>query len=147
MNTNINSGRGLAVVLVSLFLGLAATVRSIGAVDGLKGAPLLQQRNAISSEVSPPAAAKPGQSMMSCTRCVDQVVTQVNPQMKGGQLLNQGGRATEQTVRHDCPGCQTTGKTVGYGKGARTVAQHTCKDCGQHSSACCATSTGHGATH
>ncbi|MBI4324410.1 MAG: hypothetical protein HY674_04030 [Chloroflexi bacterium] len=72
---------------------------------------------------------------MSCAKCTSVPVTHVNIQK--GHV-----KTSIVSEKHLCPGCQTAIVVTGFGKGKKLVPVHTCKDCGDDSLYCCATTAG-----
>lgn len=92
-------------------------------------------------------ALKPGDSVaMVCAKCKTVWVTRVKQGVKGAQLLNEHGLATELIGTHDCKGCNSKLTVVGHAKGDLVELKHTCGACGDDSAFCCATKPGSGAT-
>jgi len=78
---------------------------------------------------------------MSCPKCKDTYVTVVTKPMKGMQPAE-----IKQTVKHLCPSCSTTIKTVGVGKNAKDTLVHACTSCGSEDVSCCLMKKGGGVT-
>jgi uncharacterized protein with PIN domain len=102
---------------LSAVMSIAATAfltYSVSA-DPIKGAQLLLKRPTASNSTSA-AAVKPH----DCAMCQD--VTKVVK-----TASNKGAYAkTTLVAEHMCPSCNTRIETVGQGKAAHSVAQHTC---------------------
>ena len=79
--------------------------------------------------------------IMSCPKCKDTYATVVTKPMKGMQPAE-----IKQVVKHLCPTCSTTIKTVGVGKNAKDTLVHTCNSCGSEDVSCCLMKKGGGAT-
>jgi hypothetical protein len=79
--------------------------------------------------------------IMSCPKCKDTYATVVTKPMKGMQPAE-----IKQVVKHLCPTCSTTIKTVGVGKNAKDTLVHTCNSCGSEDVSCCLMKKGGGTT-
>ncbi|HTL73924.1 MAG TPA: hypothetical protein VL863_11530 [bacterium] len=79
--------------------------------------------------------------IMTCPKCKDTYATVVTKPMKGMQPAE-----IKQVVKHLCPTCTTTIKTVGVGKNAKDTLVHTCNRCGSEDVSCCLMKKGGGAT-
>jgi len=79
--------------------------------------------------------------LMSCPKCKDTYSTVVTKPMKGMQPAE-----VQQVIKHLCPGCTTSIKTVGVGKNAKDKLVHTCNICGSDDAYCCLMKKGGGPT-
>ena len=70
--------------------------------------------------------------LMSCPKCQDTFATVVTKPMKGMQPDE-----VKAVVKHLCPTCTTSIKTVGVGKNATDKLVHTCNSCGSPEVSCC----------
>ena len=70
--------------------------------------------------------------LMSCPKCKDTFATVVTKPMKGMQPDE-----IKTVVKHLCPTCTTSIKTVGVGKNSEYKLVHTCNSCGSPDVSCC----------
>ena len=84
---------------------------------------------------------KAGDSIaMICTKCKSVAVTRVTSERSGHIKTMTPGE------KHTCPGCKSTIKVVGVGRGAKDEVKHVCEKCGDDSAFCCAVKAGSGPT-
>lgn len=136
MKTQKLFGPSLALVLV---LGIGMPF-SAPAADQVKGAQKLMEFKPIKT-AHDLEALEPGDMLaMSCPKCKSVTVTYVETGVKRAD-------ATEKlTVKHLCPGCETTIETKGRGKDAKDVVKHVCSKCGSKDAFCCVMKKGSGPT-
>ena len=79
--------------------------------------------------------------VMSCPKCTDTYATVVTKSLKGMQA-----EEIKTVVKHLCPTCSTSIKTVGSGKNAQNKLVHTCNSCGSTDVSCCLMKKGGGPT-
>lgn len=79
-------------------------------------------------------ALKPGDAIaMVCSKCKSVSVEYITQDSKHLAKMVVG-------EKHLCPGCRSTIEVVGHGKNKTEVVRHVCKECGDESAFCCATS-------
>ena len=61
---------------------------------------------------------------MACPKCADVMITELNRNAKGGEVLT--GSSNRIVAKHACVACETTFAVVGEGKAKHTVASHQC---------------------
>ena len=111
----------VAVGVVSPF-ALFGTAQTKGAQQ------LLWNSNTTASAARAPASDCP--TRMTCPKCKDIATHSV--------IIEKGHVQTSTvTTKHLCGNCATTGKTVGSGKAAKTVFEHTCASSGTAMASCC----------
>jgi len=124
MKTNRSPKIALAAVALAA-LALASTAsaqyKAVGD-DGIAASPKVRQMlNERKASATPAVAIVPA---MACPKCADVLVTEVNRQAKGGQVL--AGTATQKVAKHTCTACETKLTVIGEGKVKHTVATHKC---------------------
>jgi hypothetical protein len=90
----------------------------------VKGAQLLMSQPAA-------LAAESAAPDMACAKCTTQYTSRVDATVRGAV------KPVAITANHLCPSCDTATKTVGVGKGATTVLNHTCTMGEAKPAACC----------
>ena len=136
MKTNRSPKIALAAVALAA-LALASTAsaqyKAVGD-DGIAASPKVRQMlNERKASATPAVAIVPA---MACPKCADVLVTEVNRQAKGGQVL--AGTATQKVVKHNCSACETKLTVVGEGKARHTAATHKCAADLPNPTTCCA---------
>ncbi len=99
-----------------------------------KGATRLMQRHSPQNADGLKAIPQGRTPAMSCPKCTDSWVTQVEKTHKAAQPV-----IRHQVQRHDCDTCSTRIVTEGTGKQAKDVAKHVCRQCGPKDASCCQT--------
>lgn len=107
--------------------------------DGIAASPKVRtQINDRNATLTTTAVASTTAPSMACPKCKDEFVTVATTDVvKGAQLLIPGGVPTQKTLRHLCPGCDTTITVAGTGKAKTSVATHTCTVTGADVASCC----------
>ena len=90
----------------------------------VKGAQLLMSQPAA-------LAAESAAPDMACAKCATQYTSRVDATVRGAI------KPVAITASHLCASCDTATKTVGVGKGATTVTDHTCAMGGDKPATCC----------
>lgn len=136
MKNRINiSNKFLPVIALMVAAWLPPAANAADEMKPMKGGEHLMMLSNIKTRAQA-EQLQPGDSMaMVCAKCRSVMVQRVN--------LDKGHIKT-MTVgeKHLCPGCNSTIKVVGTGKGARDEVKHTCEKCGDDSAFCCATKPG-----
>lgn len=124
--------RSLAVAVALLALGVVGTPSSFAERGSKKPQTI--------TTVSDLSKVQPGDSIvMSCPKCKDTWVTEVDKQFKG--------KPEEKTsLVHLCPTCETKVVFSGGGKNSTDKLAHTCKNCGSQDVTCCVMKKGQGQT-
>ena len=130
---------------LALAVGVCLPVQT-QAADQVKGGQKLTELNRIKT-AEDTATIQPGDLVvMSCPKCQTVLVTSVDKDAKGGQLLASNGAATKSTAKHLCPGCETTFTRKGAGKQGKDEIIHVCQKCGSQEAFCCVLKKGSPAT-
>ena len=136
------SGFALAVAIIGT--GCATDTRSD--MKPMKAGEHMLMLNRVETTQDLDALKTDDSVAMVCAKCKTMWTTRVQPGVKGAQLLNEHGQATEIIGTHACPGCHSTLTVVGHAKGDVVELKHTCAACGDDSAFCCATKPGSGMT-
>ena len=131
----------ILTALAGLMLACALALPVLTQAQEVKrGAEKLMQLKPIQT-VADIQALEPGDMLtMSCPKCKNVTVTYVEKTTKRAD-------ATEKTtLKHLCPGCETTFKVEGHGKAKKDVLVHVCKECGSKEAFCCVMKKGSGPT-
>jgi hypothetical protein len=120
----------IAIAALSFTTDASADDRGIAASPKVR-----QMLNERMASTRPPVAAVPD---MACPKCADVLITEVNRQAKGGQVL--AGTATQKVAKHTCTACETKLTVAGEGKAKHTVATHKCVADVPNPATCCASS-------
>jgi len=120
--------------IVKSTLALVLSV-GIAAPFALAGAPQTKGAQQLLWAPKTAAPAKPAPASdcptgMACAKCKN-VPTRAVIAEKGHV------QSTIVSTKHLCNNCATTAKTVGNGKDAKTVFEHTCADAGTVTKSCC----------
>jgi hypothetical protein len=109
-----------------LALALAATIWSpVGSsAQQIKGAQLLTQAPAV-------AANSAAASTMACPTCKTELTNRTDATVRGAV------KTSVAVAEHLCASCQTTSKTVGVGRQAKSIPSHTCAMGGSAPAGCC----------
>jgi len=129
-------GRLMPTTLALAIIGLVAMSPSTSAQE--KGASLLMRLNQPKAGRSA-QPTQPVSESKSCPKCQNVLVQVPDRGAKGGQILLADGAPTKTVARHLCAGCDTTIKTVGYGKFAKREVTHTCAFSSAENKSCCST--------
>jgi hypothetical protein len=125
------------LLAAALSLGWAATVQGQEPVKG-------GQRQMEFKHLKTPKdleALEPGDMVaMACPKCKDVVVSYVEKGVKRAEAIE------KHTLKHLCPGCETTIETKGVGKWAKDTVKHVCNKCGSKDVFCCVMKKGAGPT-
>jgi hypothetical protein len=126
-----------AIAIAALTLTTDANAQYKGGGDrGIAASPKVQQMlNERMASTRPAVVAVPD---MACPKCADVLITEVNRQAKGGQVL--AGTATQKVAKHTCTACETKLTVAGEGKAKHTVAIHKCVADVPNPATCCASS-------
>lgn len=128
-------GSSLAIALA---VGIWSPVQA-KAADQVKGAQKLMELKRITTPAQA-EALKPGDAVtMVCTKCKSVMLHNVTTEKGHINVMTVG-------EKHLCPGCDSTIKVVGVGKGRHDEVKHVCNSCGDDSVFCCANKPGSGAT-
>ena len=129
-------GSALALAMVAGLI-LASPLR---AAEPVKGAQKLMEFKPIQT-AQDLERLEPGDMLaMSCPKCKNVTVTYVETGVKRADAT------PKLTVKHLCPGCETTIETKGRGKHAKDVVKHVCSKCGSKDAFCCVLKKGEGPT-
>ena len=90
----------------------------------VKGATLLRPQPAALA----PASVAPA---MACANCTTEYTSSVDTTARGAI------KPAAISAKHQCASCDTASKTVGVGKGATTLMNHTCTMGGAKPASCC----------
>jgi hypothetical protein len=137
MNMNNISSK---TIRLCFCMALAAMVAILSpakarADDQMKGGPHMLHLQGIKTTAEA-EALKPGETMaMVCTKCKSVMVNNVTTEKGHIKTMTVG-------EKHLCPGCDSTIKVVGVGKGKHGEVRHSCEKCGDKSVFCCATKPG-----
>jgi hypothetical protein len=114
-----------SLIGTSLALAVAVAVWSpVNSSAQVKGAQLLMSQSAaLAAESTAPA--------MACAKCTTQFTSRADATVRGAV------KPVAITATHQCASCDTADKTVGTGKGATTVMNHTCTMGGDKPATCC----------
>ncbi|HEV2210721.1 MAG TPA: hypothetical protein VG167_18255 [Verrucomicrobiae bacterium] len=137
MKTNHSSKIALAVLaLAALVLAGNATAQYIPAGHhGIAASPKVRQM--LNQPKASPAPSPAMLPLMACPKCSDVLTTQVNRQVKAGQVLAKS--ATQKVPWHTCTACETKLTLAGEDKARHTLATHKCAAGAPNPAACCAT--------
>jgi hypothetical protein len=125
MKTNLIVKSTLALVLA---IGIAAPFALAGTPQTKGAQQLLWTPKTPAPAVQARATDCP--TGMACAKCKN---------VPARAVIAQKGQVQSQIVstKHLCNNCVTTSKTVGSGKAAKTVFEHTCADSGTATASCC----------
>lgn len=133
-NKRITAGLLLAAAIGLGLPGLAP------AQEPIKGAQRLMEFKPLKSPKDLESLEPGDMVAMACPKCKDVVVSYVEKGVKRAE-------ATEKhTLKHLCPGCETTIETKGVGKWAKDTVKHVCGKCGSKDVFCCVMKKGSGPT-
>ncbi|MEK7675160.1 MAG: glycogen-binding domain-containing protein [Verrucomicrobiota bacterium] len=135
MKTTFNVEKRLVKFASITLLALAWLPVQTQAADCLKGGQILMQWHQLAPKVQTEWDRANKVIPMSCAKCKSVAVTRVT--LEKGHV-----KTSIVSEKHLCPGCQTSIVVTGFGKGKKLVPVHVCKNCGDDSLYCCATTTG-----
>lgn len=136
MKTNKLMAAGL---LLATAIGLVWPV-SIPAQEPVKGAQRLMEFKPIKSPKDLESLEPGDMVAMSCPKCKNVFVSYVEKGVKRADAVE------KHTLKHLCPGCETTIETKGVGKWAKDTVKHVCNHCGSKDVFCCVMKKGAGPT-
>ena len=141
-------GTGVAIVIaVGAWLGSTAIAADeTKPMKPMKGGEHLLMLQGVNTKQEVDALKTGDSIAMVCGKCKTVWVTRVKKGIKGAQLLNERGQATELIGTHACGGCKSTLVVTGQRIDKKEVLKHSCKSCGDESAFCCATKPGGAAT-
>lgn len=105
-----------------LAVGLAWVAGMMQAQE--KGAELSMQLRRLNTVADVPKVEAGDSVVVSCPKCKAAWVSVGQP------LSKFGWQETAASERHECPGCDTKMEIEGFGKQAKSVVKHVCKQCG-----------------
>jgi DNA-directed RNA polymerase subunit M/transcription elongation factor TFIIS len=130
-------------LLPGLLLAAALSLGWTTAVQGqepIKGAQRLMEFKPIKTPKDLEGLEPGDMVAMACPKCKDVVVSYVEKGVKRADAIE------KHTLKHLCPGCETTIETKGVGKWAKDTVKHVCQKCGSKDVFCCVMKKGAGAT-
>lgn len=138
MNNRINK-RFLLVIGLTVTAWLSPIANAADEMKPMKGGEHLMMLSNIKTRAEAEALKSGDSIAMVCAKCKSVMVQRVNIEKGHIKTMTVG-------EKHLCPGCKSTIRVVGTGKGARDEVKHTCEKCGDDSTFCCATRPGSGPT-